>query len=115
MTATRTALERCVSAVLRVDDMYRADAAAVAAGTPSLALMENAAAAIVREVRRRWSPRPTLVLCGPGNNGGDGFGAAIGLAAARWPVRVALLGDRARLKGDAAAMATPARSPMRPW
>ena len=92
-------------AVLGLDEMVAADAAAIAAGTPGIVLMENAAAAITREVRRRWAPRPTLVLCGPGNNGGDGFGVALGLRAARWPVTVALLGERARLEGDAATIA----------
>ncbi len=91
--------------VLSVAQTYRADAAAIAAGTPGIVLMEHACAAIVRAIRRRWTPRPTLVLCGPGNNGGDGFGAAIGLAAAGWPVDVALLGAREALRGDAAIMA----------
>ncbi|HEX9647536.1 MAG TPA: NAD(P)H-hydrate dehydratase [Alphaproteobacteria bacterium] len=115
MSGTPSGTRRRGTAVLRVADMYRADAAAVAAGVPSLALMENAAAAIVREVRRRWSPRPTLVLCGPGNNGGDGFGVAIGLAAARWPVTAALLGERARLSGDAAVMAGRWPGPVTPF
>ncbi len=85
--------------------MAQADRAAIAAGTPGIALMEHASAAVARAIRRRWTPRPTLVLCGPGNNGGDGFGAATELASAGWPVTVALLGRRESLGGDAALMA----------
>jgi NAD(P)H-hydrate epimerase len=96
-------------ALLSVAEMYRADAlttmGAIEGGVTGIVLMEHAAAAIVREIRRRWTPRPTLVLCGPGNNGGDGYGVACLLARARWPVTVASLGDPARLKGDAAIMA----------
>ena len=91
--------------ILSVAQMYAADAAAISGGARGIWLMENAAAAVVRSITRNWSPRPTVVLCGPGNNGGDGFGVALGLARARWPVTVALLGPRAALKGDAALMA----------
>ncbi|MFP6759671.1 MAG: NAD(P)H-hydrate epimerase, partial [Alphaproteobacteria bacterium] len=91
--------------ILSVAQMYAADAAAIAEGRSGIWLMENAAAAVVRAVIRQWTPRPTVVLCGPGNNGGDGFGVALGLARARWPVRVALLGALDDLVGDAAMMA----------
>jgi NAD(P)H-hydrate epimerase len=92
--------------ILTVAQSYAADRYAADHGVPSLDLMENAGRAVADEIARRWTARPTLVLCGPGNNGGDGFVAARHLLARGWPVRVAMLGGRARLKGDAAAMAS---------
>lgn len=73
----------------------------MAAGTPGALLMQRAGERILREVVHRWTPRPVTVLCGPGNNGGDGFVVASALADCRWPVRVALLGDIEALRGDA--------------
>ncbi len=90
------------NALLTVAEMGRADAAAIAGGVAGETLMEAAGTAVADEIRRRWSPRPVVVLCGPGNNGGDGFVVARRLRQAGWEARVALLGDRARLKGDAA-------------
>ncbi|MGQ9367673.1 NAD(P)H-hydrate dehydratase [Azospirillum sp. A39] len=93
------------SALLTVAEMYRADALAIAGGTPGIDLMENAGAAVAREILARWPARRTVVLCGPGSNGGDGFVAARRLQEAGWPVTLALAGARDSLKGDAAAAA----------
>ena len=91
--------------ILSVAEMYSADRYAADHVIPSLDLMENAGRAVADEITRRWSARPTVVLCGPGNNGGDGFVAARHLRTQGWPVRIALLGTREHLKGDAATVA----------
>jgi NAD(P)H-hydrate epimerase len=88
-------------ALLSVRQMGDADRLTVAAGTPARTLMESAGKAVAREIERRWPARPVTVLCGPGNNGGDGFVAARLLAEAGWPVRIALLGARSHLAGEA--------------
>ena len=90
--------------VLNVAQMGEADRLAVAAGVPSLTLMENAGRAVADEIAKRFKPCNVAVLCGPGNNGGDGFVAARHLKTWGFGVHVALLGARENLKGDAAAM-----------
>lgn len=87
--------------LLTVEEMYAADQTAIDAGTPGIELMEAAGQACAEAIMRRWNARPTLVLAGTGANGGDGWVIARLLKAAGWPVEIALLGDRARLVGDA--------------
>lgn len=74
-------------------------------GVPSLTLMENAGTAVADFVAARYPLAKRVgVICGKGNNGGDGFVAARKLHAAGKDVRVLLLAERSELRGDAAEM-----------
>ena len=74
-------------------------------GVPSLTLMENAGAAVAEHVlTHHGAVRRVVVVCGKGNNGGDGFVAARRLHQRGKTVQVFLLADAVDLKGDAAAM-----------
>ena len=89
-------------AVLTVAEMAAADSAAISAGTAGIALMEAAGRAVADAVLRRLSDDGhVLVLCGPGQNGGDGFVAARLLRERGCSVTLALAGDRSSLRGDA--------------
>ena len=96
--------------LLTPDEMAQADRAAPSYGTPSLALMENAGRAVARAIRQRTRPVRTLVLCGSGGNGGDGYVAARLLAQEGWPISVAALAAP-RDGSDAAIMAARWKGP----
>ncbi len=92
--------------LLTAEEMGVADRLAVEGGVPGAVLMENAGRAVADAVARRFPDAGTVaVLCGPGNNGGDGFVAARHLVERGYKVRLAFDGDPARLPEDAAAMA----------
>ncbi len=92
------------SEILNVAQMYAADAAAAAAGIDSLTLMENAGAGVAKIILAEFAPKSVLVLCGPGNNGGDGFVIARHLRKAGIAVQLSLLAS-VPSAGDAAVMA----------
>jgi len=100
--------------LLSTQEMAAADRSAIAAGTPGIDLMEAAGWQIARLVRQHYAPRKIVVLCGPGNNGGDGFVAARLLQRWGWPVKLGLLGERGALKGDAALAAARWSGPVHP-
>mgnify|MGYP001766151897 CR=1 FL=1 len=98
------------SELLTTAEMAEADRLTIAAGTPGIVLMQAAGACVTDEaLRLAGSDGPrgarVAVLCGPGNNGGDGFVAARLLTEQGCDVELALLGDRASLRGDAALAA----------
>src|ERR1700742_1649211 len=88
--------------ILTVAQMAAADNFAAMAGVPTLTLMENAGRAVADAIGARFAPCAVTVLCGPGNNGGDGFVVARLLAERGFTVRLGAWSD---YKGDAAAMA----------
>jgi len=92
--------------LLTTAEMAEADRRTIAGGVAGIELMENAGRSIADAVTARHPPGlGVAVVAGPGNNGGDGFVAARFLAERGYRVRVLLVGDPNRLKGDAALAA----------
>lgn len=90
--------------LLTTAEMAEADRLTMAAGTSGAALMERAGQAVADQVAARGD-RVIAVVCGPGNNGGDGFVAARCLRDIGRSVRLLLVGEPDRLQGDAAEAA----------
>src|SRR5258708_6814199 len=88
--------------ILTTEAMRAAEQAAIDAGTSVEQLMERAGAALAEAAYRFAGPMPALIVCGPGNNGGDGYVAARHLKARGIEVRVAALFEP---KSDAAIWA----------
>jgi ADP-dependent NAD(P)H-hydrate dehydratase / NAD(P)H-hydrate epimerase len=92
--------------LLTTAEMAEADRRTIARGVTGIALMENAGRAVADVIAARHpSGLRVTVVAGPGNNGGDGFVAARILAERGYRVRILLVGNLDRLKGDAALAA----------
>jgi len=92
--------------LLTAKEMGRADKLAIKGGVAGAVLMENAGRSVADEVSLRFPDASTVaILCGPGNNGGDGFVAARRLLERGYFVRLGFDGDPRALPADAAEMA----------
>ncbi|MFK7738509.1 MAG: NAD(P)H-hydrate epimerase [Pirellulaceae bacterium] len=98
-------LERLRSAVLSTEQIRRVDQLAIAEyGMNSLVLMENAAYGCVQWLRGKFpQPPQTVILCGSGNNGGDGLAIARHLGTLGWNCQSFVLGPIEKLSPDCRA------------
>lgn len=81
--------------------MALADQKTIAQGTQGSTLMEKAGYHVTNLITEHNTPKPTLIICGPSNNGGDGWVVARLLHEKKWPVTVFSLASRNTLTGDA--------------
>lgn len=96
---------RSGQALLDVAGARAIDRAAIQSGISEIDLMERAGAATAAAICARSTPRPTLILAGPGNNGGDGYVLGRLLTEAGWEVRIAAAVSPGQLRGAAAIAA----------
>ncbi len=102
--------------LLTPEEMYEADRLAIDGGISGSELMENAGTSVTSEIVARWpQPGRAVVLCGPGNNGGDGFVIASHLSLKGWTCDVYLLGEPTTLTGDAGQAAAVWKGEIRPF
>ena len=101
--------------VLTIAEMDRADQITISAGMPGFVLMRAAGRGVADAAMDLVDDGEILVVCGRGNNGGDGFIAAAELAKRGREVSVMLLCQRETLTGDAALAAAEWTGPMRPF
>ena len=100
---------RAALPAIGAEAMTGADRRAQASGVSEERLMEHAGTAVAAAVRalavdtERWGTGPIVIMCGPGNNGGDGFVAARRLALAGAQVVVAVIATEARPANPTAA------------
>ncbi len=99
-----------MAVLLTAAEMRAIEARAMASGVSGRGLMERAGAGVVAAMLAHWpelaaGAHRAAVLCGPGNNGGDGFVVARLLARRGWRVEVLILGDPDRLPPNAKANA----------
>lgn len=88
--------------LLTANEMGLADKLTIAGGVPGAVLMENAGRGVASEASLRFPDASTVaVLCGPGNNGGDGFVAAQALLERGYHVRLGFDGDLSKLSPEA--------------
>ena len=92
--------------ILTTAEMIEAERLAMAAGTPAMELMERAGAGVADAAATLAREAENIaIVCGPGNNGGDGFVAGRLLRERGYTIHIGLLGDRNALRGDAAEAA----------
>lgn len=89
-----------INTPITAQEMYEADKYTINSGISSKKLMDKAGKAAATEILKRHHPSKTLVLCGTGNNGGDGFIAASYLKQNGWDVAAVIIGNATKMSPD---------------